>query len=523
MKKLMSIIAILLIVTVVGFAGGAYWSGKQVERWYRETLAEASKHPNLSITTVRYDRGLFSSQAITRYQLVMEGESGDIPELSFSTREHIYHGPLPVAGWSVPDVPKGFAGAVVRQTLDTDSNDWTRELARLYAGREPLVAVAQIGFDGASDTRIKLLPLKLGAMGELESIDFSGLEGQFQIAPHGSAIRGNMVVSHLAAAGKAPTASEGSSAITGPKADLRDLTMSVNQSKGAFDLMFGDSRFKVGELRLHDPGTDRPIVFSNLAMEATVGLSAQNPQQANIDVVFNTEKFVANPWSGTGNMRLTLHNLDGAAMRQLEQWQQKISANPGDPQLVVNELFPIIKTLLNGKPEFVLDTQAKLNHGDWQGKLTLNFQDYGDVDPMQDPMGLISALAKGSGEMTVSKPLAEALLTNAVEEEFQVQAEEQNQPLDQQAIQTIAAQQAMGQIKSLVDAGFLRFEGDRYRIVARFAGGKLFINDKELPLDEGAGGNETIPVEPDGDTENDMPAEPEPELENGVEGTAPQT
>ena len=48
MKKLIGVIAVALVLAA-GFTGAAYWSGQKAERWYKETVVEASKHPNLKI------------------------------------------------------------------------------------------------------------------------------------------------------------------------------------------------------------------------------------------------------------------------------------------------------------------------------------------------------------------------------------------------------------------------------------------------------------------------------------------
>ena len=63
MKKLIGVIAVALVLAA-GFTGAAYWSGQKAERWYKETVVEASKHPNLKITTTRYERGVFSSLSL---------------------------------------------------------------------------------------------------------------------------------------------------------------------------------------------------------------------------------------------------------------------------------------------------------------------------------------------------------------------------------------------------------------------------------------------------------------------------
>jgi hypothetical protein len=106
-----------------------------------------------------------------------------------------------------------MGGAVVRATLDPDSSDWTRELKKLYGDQEPMVGIEQVGFDGASDTSITMPPLNLEqVVDDLQSLKFSGLQGQFQVAPHNAAIQGNMTVASLEAVGKPAGGGEGQSA-----------------------------------------------------------------------------------------------------------------------------------------------------------------------------------------------------------------------------------------------------------------------------------------------------------------------
>ncbi len=132
MSKLVNGAVVVLVVAAAGVTGAAYWSGMQAQRWYEEALAEGGKNPNVKFSTVSYQRGLFSSQSVTRIQLAMP-DGGDAKEAdpSFSIRQEIYHGPLPLAGWGVPGVPMQVTGAVVRAVLEPDSSDWTRELAKL--------------------------------------------------------------------------------------------------------------------------------------------------------------------------------------------------------------------------------------------------------------------------------------------------------------------------------------------------------------------------------------------------------
>lgn len=460
LNKLVGVAAVGLALAG-GFAGAAYWSGQKTEQWYKNALAEASKYSELEIAPIRYERGLFSSEAVTRYRLAVGSETiADGADLAFSTREHIYHGPLPLAGWGVADVPMGLAAAVVRQTFDPESNPWLRQLAALYGGQDPVVAVTQVGFDGASRTRLTMRPLTADNVGEWQSLKFSGLEGQTQLGPHGTSIRGDFTVNSLEAVTKAAPAGE-AQAKGEVRFSLRDLKGAVNQRKGPFDLMLGDSRFSAGELRIQDTANDAPVLLTNLGTDATIGPNPQNPQQVNIDTVFKAEKLVVESWNGTGTLRLAFHNLDGATLGQLQQWQQKIAKKPEDPQ-AINELVTLAKALLRGKPELLLDTEAKVTQGDWRGKLSLSFQDYGEPDAVTDLSTLLKILEKGSAEIVVSKGLADAMVARAGEQ----------------------------QLFDMLAAGFLRLEGDHYKATARFENGKLFVNDKEIPLDGGNGMNQ---------------------------------
>lgn len=503
MKKLFGGIIAILVLAAAGVTGAAYWSGLQAERWYERALAEGSKG-NIKLSTVRYQRGLFSSQAVTRVDIARppEGSDPNSPDPSFSIRQDIYHGPLPLAGQGVPGIPMEWAGAVVRATLDPDSSAWTRELAKWYGNQEPVIALSKIAFDGASDTQITMPPLTLNDVEKVQSLQFSGLQGQFQVAANSTAVQGYLTVDSLEAVGKAEAVgeTEGQPATGGGHVKLSGLTMTANQRRGAFGLLFGESSFKIGELRAQDQTSGAPFVMTNLSMIGS--LNQQNPQQVAGEVLIKAGQITVDQQSGTGSLRLALRNLDGSTVEQLQQWQQKNSSNPDDPQ-ALNELLNLVKALLRGKPELVLDTQANMTQGDWQGQLTLNFQDFGDMSILQGPTGLLAALEKGQADVTASKTLVETMLIDAIREELLAQAEEQDQPVSEDAVQNMAMLQASQQLQELTSAGFIRLEGDHYKMTARFEGGKLLVNDQEIPLMPSADMDERIPGK------DEMPVEPE--------------
>lgn len=507
MKKLVSAIVVILVLAAAGYTGAAYWSGMQAQRWYEEALAEGAKNPSVKFSTVSYQRGLFSSQSVTRIQFAMpEGSPGADADPSFSIRQDIYHGPLPLAGRGTADVPMQWTGAVVRAVLEPDSSVWTRELAKAYGNQPPVVAISQVSFDGASNTRIVMPPLTLNNVDEIQTLKFSGLQGQFQVAPKATAVQGGMTVASLEALGKPVAASEGQAASSGAQVNLRDLSLNVNQRQGAFDLLFGESSFKISELSARDQNAGAPFLINNLNVSAS--LTPQGPQQVAAEMVIKAGKVTVDQQSGEGSFKLALRNLDGATVAQLQQLQQKFAANPDDPQMF-DQLLKLMKTLLNGKPEFLIDSQAKLAQGDWQGKLTLNFQSLGEINPLLDPSGLMKALEKGAADVAASKPLVEALLMSTAKETALAQAQEQSSATDDATLQRMAAQQVAQQLQSLTASGFIKLDGNSYKSSARFEGGKLFVNGQEIPLMAGAdqttteGGEESL--------ESDTAKEPAPQ------------
>lgn len=479
MKKWLGGIVIIMVLVAAGFSGAAYWSGIQAERWYHDTLqAGATSSPNMRFTTLRYERGWFSSQAVTRIEIdSREDDALQAADPSFSIRQDIYHGPLPLVGRAVPEASMAWGGAVVRATLDPDSSAWTRELAKWYGAQEPLVAISRVRFNGASDTWITMPPLILSNVGDLQSLNFAGLHGQFQASPRGEAVRGTMSVPSLELMGQPETAAD--PVTGGGQIKLGELSLNVNQRLEVFDLWFGESSFKIAELRIRDPASDTTWVVTHLTLTGTV--EPQDAQQVAGEVVIKAENIATNQQSGTGSLRLTLRNLDGPTIVRLRQWQQQ-SADQLDDSQALDELLALLKTLLRGKPELVLDTQASLTQGEWMAKLNLNFQDFAVDSLFQDPAGALNALEKGLAEVAISQSLVETLLADRLAEELLAQAGEEHEPDSEQVLRSMAEQQAAEQLQALVAMDFIRLEGGQYRSIARFEGGKLFLNGQEIPL-----------------------------------------
>jgi uncharacterized protein YdgA (DUF945 family) len=312
-------------------------------------------------------------------------------------------------------------------------------------------------------------------------------------------MRGTLTVPSLELVGR-PQTLEGP-----PTADVhvsaKDIAIAMNYRKGAFDLLLGETSFTIGELRAQDETGGAPLVVANLRM--TGSLTEQSAQQLTGDVVVRADGISVGQRSGAGSLRVGLRNLDGAAVGQFQQWKQKLAGRPDDPQ-AFEELMTVLRTLLQGKPQILIETQARLTQGEWQATLTLDFQDFGEANLLQDPAALLNAIGKGLAEATASRALVESVLTDVTVEQVLTQAREQGEQLDEQALQGVAAMQTRQQLAQMVASGLLQLDGESYRATARFEGGKLFVSGQEVPLLPSAGeddtaGDEQTPPEADGD------------------------
>ena len=476
MKKVVVGLGVVLVALAVVLIGAAYWSGQQAERWYRQILADHAQQSGLQISLTSYKRGWLTSTATTRYEVNPANAPGlaavEADQLAFETHETLYHGPLPLAAWGLPGVSMAPAAAVVRQTLVSESSPWTRKLAEWYGNQEPLLVVTRVGFDRSSTSHVTMPPLTLKEVAPLQSLDFSGLNGQFYLAAGGTALQGDMAIDRFEAV--APTDTDPSKV---QRLTLREVRASADQKQGQnpFGLVLGDTHFQLGEIRLEETAADATATVSALLnqvrIETTGKVSPQNPQQVEGAVTMQVEQATLGPWSGTGSIQLMFNRLDGATLGQMQQRRETMGLNTNDPQLIQREaeaLLTLARNLLRGEPELKIETQGRVTQGNWQGQLSLKFQDYaGDADLAQNPVVLLSALREGTLDVTVAKTLAELLLAH--------------------------------QLTTLVTSGFVQLQGDQYQTQARFANGRLSVNGQELPLGLPSGrSGDAVTPEPDG-------------------------
>lgn len=470
MKKWVSGAVGVVVVAAASITGAAYWSGIRAQQWYEAALNIAADSENVKLTKERYERGLFSSQITTRVE-ISDAQDSNEPEVTFALRQQVYHGPLPFL--LDASSPIALSGAVVRTTLDTNSSDWARKLGKWYGDQEPILAVSQISFAGASTTDLTMPPLTLNDTDDIQKLVFSGLHGQITVDAPGTALRSTWKIASLEVVDKPSNNADNQAAIAGAVVNLRDLRLQTDQHQGAFNLPIGAWILQLAELRAENPATSTTgQSFSANGLSISTGLEQQNPQQVSGTLRMAAEQITLDKKPGATSLNFLVRNLDGAALKKLQEMQ---TGNQSDSA----ELLNLLKTLLAGKPELLFDTQGKVGTDEWQGQLSLNFQPF-DVAKANQALG--GVLEKGTADVAASKSLVERLLVDQALETLQAQATAQAQTTDAATLRTQAVAQVNQQLQQIVSLGFLKLDGERYVSNARFADGKLLVNGQAVPL-----------------------------------------
>ena len=166
----------LVLVLVLGWLGATWYVGMRAEEIVRSEVSNLSLLPgrdDIVLDVVRYDRGLFSSEADTC--LVIQGDLAALAGGADLTgtlcmNSTIYHGPLIFAD----GVALGLAAT--RDAFDVSALPPSGKavLEEIFKGRAPLEGRSFYGFDGSLTATLEMPPVDVESpMGKLELKQFS--------------------------------------------------------------------------------------------------------------------------------------------------------------------------------------------------------------------------------------------------------------------------------------------------------------------------------------------------------------
>lgn len=462
MKRIATIIGIVLVLIVAAAAALPFWFGMETEKAYNSIVQELSS--GTAISSQRYDRGWLSSTAETTMAL-----SGS--PLTVSMVHRISHGPLPIdriLGGDFALTPAmAFVDSEVRLVPKKGSGAaWLTEFTRRMAA---LNARTIVDLNGNAETTLELPPSR--SQGKT-GVAFSsrGLSGQ--IAFHEGGQRVNM---ELRVPGLSFSSDNGDFS-------LKNLIYRFNSSAGMAGYMFGNSTLQLAELTA-DPG------FELKGLRLTTRSKPSGPNlTTTVDYRVQAIKSGTDE-HGPGELSLVLRKLDAKALQRFNQQYNQISKR-GLPQqqasmMAAAEMMKLIAALSKKAPELEM---TKLSFKTKEGELTGNAKivlDGSDLDIAANPFLALRAL-RGEGELSIPPSMVKAILTPTIMQD--VKGFERAGALSSRE----AAKLTPAVMARIVDEAYPSYlsrnsftkmlvrRGPVYRISASFRDGELRVNGKPL-------------------------------------------
>lgn len=188
-------IIVALSLVAISYVGATWFFGVKTEESYSKTIEQVNEQlANLSlpqgakITIVldSYTRNFFSSDALLKVNIATQGT--EIP--AFEYKEHISHGPLPVAGIIHGEFLPVLARAQGELAEAPINQQWFAEVVK--KGGSPLTSVTRIGFNAKGKSQVKVAILNTSA--ELVPVN---LNINYDLTAHDLSMNGYLPQFHL--------------------------------------------------------------------------------------------------------------------------------------------------------------------------------------------------------------------------------------------------------------------------------------------------------------------------------------
>ncbi|QEI05145.1 DUF945 domain-containing protein [Pigmentiphaga aceris] len=346
MKRMAGIGAAVVTLAGLGWVGGTWHTGKQIEDTVRKAVADAmaANTWGIKFEWLSYERGVFSSTS--RYRMTIPRPDGDAMVVVVDNR--LNHGPLPL---------DRLARAELKPVSVTGESVLVRS--------EGLGSQLQIADPNASIRAHSVVDFSDNVLFELTSPamryaqDGSSMEfGAGKIEGSSRKATNQVILNGTLASVRANPSLPGPMSI-----DLRALTLAVNSRMGGLGMQIGDSAFRVGGFSVTGVAPDQsPLSLSGDEFGVAWHL-AEEEKFFNAELSYSLGKLTVNRTDiGDIDLRMAARRLDGAATAKLAAaYRDQIASKPltSDPasiRALMNTLKVPFHEVLAGKPGLALDS-----------------------------------------------------------------------------------------------------------------------------------------------------------------------
>lgn len=481
MKKSLVAVGIIVALGVI-WSGSAWYTGKQLESRMDDILAEANDqidraapHSGLVLSYQHYYRGWFSSKLKLVVAPKPDVTNGWLkPGESVVFNQRVDHGPFPLM--SLKDFNLLPALGEISTVLEN-----TPVSAKLFTdahGKSPFTLKTRIAYSGATRSDLSLNPL---------SIDYS--QGKIALGKGRINIDADSKQQGITYSGKLDSALYSSINEYGQRVQLTsgDLTLDGDTTLSSFAERVGKQSLNASKLAIAVEGKELALI-EGLKIVGNSDIEKDGKHMSGqLDYSLDALK-LQNRNLGSGNLHLTVNQLDGDAVHQFSQaigqQQQAIMNDPAmarNPQLRQQKIVDAVKAnlplLLKGNPVInVAPLSWKNDKGEATFNLTLGLKEPSSQPVTADNLqaGLDNVLNNLDAKLTIPLDVATAFMAQVAQlEGYQ---KDDAQKLAEQQVKGVSAMGQMFQITTEKD--------DAIAAQLKYANGQVTVNDRTMSLND---------------------------------------
>ncbi|EZI27576.1 YdgA family protein [Pseudomonas extremaustralis] len=407
-------VVLLGFVVAVGVvsAGGAWYTGKQLEPVLQTAIQDANKELQRSMAGVdgsvvlelaSLERGLFSSTAHYRVkaQGSFFGEQNPNPELLFV--DHIEHGPLPFSRL----VSFKWLPVMATSHYALEKNATSEKWFAAAKDVSPLKGVVNIGYNRSVNGNLELLPLEF--KDDTSSVSFSGANLDIDSTAEGKKVKADGYMNSLKVAvvdaNGAPF-----------DVEFAGLTVASNVEKSTFGFYTGQNTIELTDTKLTFGPQKAVLTLKGFEQKDSSDIKDNN-MDGRVDYKIDEIGYQGKP-VGSAAMALSLKNIDvpsGLLLTKLYQDKMQpvqAAAAAGEPvpelQLTDAEQALVeanVNQLLAAKPHLALENLSlKTTHGESRFSLALDLAKPASMELPPVELGK-QVIALLDANLTLSKPM----------------------------------------------------------------------------------------------------------------------
>lgn len=456
MKNILLVLVALIVLLAAAAGGAPVWFGIQAESLYNERMAELQKE---GITSVSYERGLFSSTAETKFQ------PPGFP-VAVTGKHQITHGPI---DWS-RGVDALFAPVLALVDSELTASVAMPGKPALPLGLPPVTLHTTIDMEGNGQAALESPAGKKGA------VDWKAVSGEIGFSADGKSLTANIRIPEIGVA--APLG----------KAVISGVTIDANLQEAPSGNSVGDANIAIAKAALEPVFRMEGFSLRTSSREAAGNLNASARYRLNA-VHVGPEQF------GPAQLELEVRKLDAKTMAKLDktlkELQQRQIPEEQRAMIMTGHLLDLVGDLAAKAPELELTKlSVKVPAGEiaGRGKVVV---DGSNMNVKQNPMLLVNALS-AEGEIRVPAAVLEMFARKQVEKEImglkasgKLSADEQAK-LTPQKVSAISSQVAPQRIGAMAQKMNLVLKDKDYVLAATLKRGQLLVNgqpfERSLPL-----------------------------------------